>query len=239
MMKSLPWHHVHITLTDREVAAKWHEQYTPAKRTQPTKRSENLYCGSNLLQIQSKSVAPESKNGYIDSIGIGVLKISDTATNWQSAGGSIDKLTHHYARVRDPWGVPFELIESSKTGYTHINIAGAEPEELRDWYKSNLGGKQSTCEWDDSRFVLEYDTMKIMFILAILPFSSSTERIIDHLGWYTEDLDTIYYQLSKNNVNFPVVPREFGPVRLAFAEDPCGNWIELLESSNDIVRKPI
>ena len=140
MMKSLPWHHVHITLTDRHVAAKWHEQYTPAKRTQPTKRSENLYCGSNLLQIQSKSVAPESKNGYIDSIGIRVSKISDTATNWQSAGGSIDKLTHHYARVRDPWGVPFELIESTQLSYTHINIAGAAPKELHDWYESNLGG---------------------------------------------------------------------------------------------------
>jgi len=239
MMKSLPWHHVHITLTDRQVAAKWHEQYTPAKRTQPTKRSENLYCGSNLLQIQSKAVAPESQNGYIDSIGIGVLKISEATADWQSAGGSIDNLTHHSARVRDPWGVPFELVEATHMSYTHINIAVAAPEELRDWYESNLGGTRLTCEWDDSRFVLAYDTMKIMFISATSPVLSTAERIIDHLGWYTEDLDTIYHRLSTNKVHFPVMPREFGPVRLAFAEDPCGNWIELLEPLNGIVRKPI
>jgi len=140
--------------------------------------------------------------------------------------------------VRDPWGVPFELIESTQLSYTHINIAGAAPKELRDWYESTLGGTRSTCKWDDSRFVLVYDTMKVMFILATSPISSTAKRFIDHLGWYTEDLDATYHRLSTNNVHFPVIPREFGPVRLAFAEDPCGNWIELLEPPNGIISKP-
>ena len=173
-MKSLHWHHVHITLTDREVAAKWHEQHTPAKRTQPTKRSENLYCGSNLLQIQRTAVAPEAQDGHIDSIGIGVLKVSEAIADWQSAGGSIDNLTRHTARVRDPWGVPFELIESTHMGYTHINIAVTKPKTTRDWYESNLGGIRSTCGWDDSRFVLAYDTMKVMFMSATSAILSSS-----------------------------------------------------------------
>jgi hypothetical protein len=80
--------------------------------------------------------------------------------------------------------------------------------------------------------------MKVMFIIKS-PISSTGERIIDHLGWYTEDLDTTFHQLSTNSVHFPVLPREFGPVRLAFAEDPCGNWIELLEPPNGIIMKPI
>lgn len=237
-MKSLPWHHVHITLPDREEAAKWHEKHTPAIRTQPTKRSENLYCGSNLLQIQSRAVATESQDGYIDSIGIGVLKVSEATANWQSAGGSIDNLSPHTAKVRDPWGISIEFIESNQKGYTHINIAAEEPEKLSDWYESNLGGTRITCEWDESRLVLLYDTMKVMFIIKS-PISSTGERIIDHLGWYTEDLDTTFHQLSTNSVHFPVLPREFGPVRLAFAEDPCGNWIELLEPPNGIIMKPI
>lgn len=237
-ISGLFWHHVHITISDREAAAHWHERHTPAKRFQPSKRSENLYCGSNLLQIQSRAVASESQDGCIDSIGIGVLNISEATADWQSAGGSIDNLTRLTARVRDPWGVPFELIESNHVGYTHTNISVAKPGELRDWYETNLGGTRLTCEWDDSRFVLVYDTMKIMFISATSSISSTTERIIDHLGWYTEDLDTTYHRLSTNNVHFPVMPREFGPVRLAFAEDPCGNWIELLEPPNGIIRKP-
>lgn len=236
-MKSLPWHHIHVTLADREAAAKWHDQHTPAKRIQPTKRSENLYCGPNLMQIQSTAVAPVSPDALIDSIGIGVLIVKDTVADWQSKGGTIDVFTHNTAKVRDPWGVPFELIEASHVGYTHINIAVKAPEKLSYWYESNLGGTRVTCEWDDSRFVLAYDTMLIMFISVTTPISSAIERYIDHLGWFTEDLDTTYQRLSANNVHFPVTPRNYGPVRLAFAEDPCGNWIELLEPPNGKIQK--
>ncbi|MHA1988288.1 MAG: VOC family protein [Promethearchaeota archaeon] len=227
MMKSLPWHHVHITLPNREEAAKWHEEYTLAKRTQPTKRSENLYIGPNLLQIQGKSIASKAVKGYIDSIGLGVLKISDATTNWQSAGGSIDKATHYSVKVRDPWGVPFELIESPQEGYTHINIATNEPQELCDWYEKNLGGTRVPCEWDKTRVALKYDTMLIVFNPVNSTVFSTTERNIDHIGWYTDDVDAIFHQLSGNGVYFPGKPRDFGPVRLAFAEDPCGIWIEL------------
>lgn len=238
MMTSLPWHHVHITITEREAAAHWHEQNSPAKRGQPTKRSENLYCGSNLLQIQSTAVAPVSNDTCIDSIGIGVLNVIESVTNWKSAGGSISVRMDRIALVQDPWGVPFELVERSSVGYTHINIATKTPEQLLDWYESNLGGARVICEWDTDRFVLAYDTMLLTFQQAISPVSSTDERFIDHLGWYTEDLDTTFHRLSANGVHFPVTPRDFGPVRLAFVEDPCGNWIELLEPPDGILRKP-
>ena len=237
-MKSLPWHHVHITLTDREAAAKWHEQHSPAKRTQPTKRSENLYCGPNLLQIQSTTVAPEPSDGRIESIGIGVLDVSEAVADWQSAGGSIDGITRHTARVLDPWGIPFELIKSCRIGYTHINIASSEPEQLRNWYESNLGGTRITWRWDEIRLSLEYDTILILFTQAASPVLSTAQRPIDHLGWYTNDLDRTFNQLSAKGIHFPVTPRIFGPVRLAFVEDPCGNWIELLEPPNGIISKP-
>lgn len=237
MVKSLLWHHLHITISEREEAAKWHEKNLPVKRIQPTKRSENLYFGSNLLQIQSTSVSPEPRDGRIESIGMGVLNIIETVEDWKSAGGIIDDLSVHTARVRDPWGVPFELIESSHVGYTHINISVTEPKKLRDWYEYNLGGTQTSCEWDDTRLVLAYDTMRLMFIAKTIPNYITSERYIDHLGWFTEDLDRTYQRLLTNNVRFPVIPRNYGPVRLAFAEDPCGNWIELLEPPNGIIRK--
>ena len=226
-MKSLPWHHIHVTLPDREAAAKWHDQHTPAKRIQPTKRSENLYYRPNLLQIQSTAVAPEPRDGRIDSIGIGVLNLKDTLAEWESAGGTIDILTRYFAKVHDPWGVPFELVERSSGGYTHINISAVAPGQLRDWYEDNLGGTRVTCEWDKTRLALEYDTMLIAFNPASSTISSSAKRTIDHLGWYTNDVDRIFNKLSVNGVDFPGKPRDYGSVRLAFAEDPCGIWIEL------------
>jgi hypothetical protein len=237
-MNSLPWHHIHVTLADREAAAKWHDQHTPAKRTQPTIRSENLYCGPNLMQIQSIKVARESSDAIIDSIGIGVSNINKIVAEWKSAGGSVDILTQNTARVRDPWGVPFEFVESSNIGYTHINIAVVSPDQLSKWYESNLGGTRVTCDWDKARVVLAYDTMLIMFISVTSSISSNNKRYIDHLGWFTKDLNSTYQWLSANNVHFPVLPRNYGPVRLAFAEDPCGNWIELLEPPNGKIWKP-
>jgi len=235
-MSSLPWHHVHITITDREAAARWHEQYTLAKRVQPTKRSENLFCGPNLMQIQSESFTPEPRDARIDNIGIGVSNIIETVADWQSAGGSVETLTDQVALVRDPWGVRFELVEKSSVGYTHINIAAKIPQKLCDWYESNIGGTRTTCEWDDTRFALEYDTIQIVFMMS--PITSVSERPIDHLGWYTEDLEADFNRLSSKGVHFPVAPRPFGPVRLAFAEDPSGNWIELLEPPNGVIIKP-
>jgi len=221
------------------MAAKWHERYTPAKRIQPTKRSENLYYGPNLLQIQSKSVTPEHHDSYIESIGVSLSNIIEVIANWKSAGGFIGTCMQRTAQVQDPWGVTFEFVERSPFGYSHINIASVEPEKLRDWYESNLGGRRMACEWDSTRLIVEYDTMMVVFIPMTSPVSSTIERPIDHLGWYTDDLDASFNRLSANGVKFPVEPREFGQVRLAFAEDPGGNWIELLEPPKGIIKKPI
>lgn len=225
-MNSLLWHHVHVTLPDREAAAKWHEQYTPANRVPPTKRSENLYWSPNLLQIQSTAVAPEPRNGHIESIGIGVLNLNETVAEWESAGGFINILTPYYAKVRDPWGLAFELVERSPKAYTHINIVTKTIEQTRNWYEENLGGTREDCEWDRTRLALKYDTMLIAFN-QVNSTVFSDRRTIDHIGWYTDDVDATFNQLSINGVYFPVKPRDYGPVRLAFAEDPCGIWIEI------------
>jgi catechol 2,3-dioxygenase-like lactoylglutathione lyase family enzyme len=238
MKIDLPWHHVHITLIDREAAAIWHDEHSPAKRIMPTKRSEQLYSGPNLLQIQSTAVAPKSHDGFIDSIGLGVLNLAEVITDWQSSGGVVVKRTDNTAWLQDPWGVHFELIERSVAGYTHINIAVKTPEQLCDWYQSNLGGKRVICEWNKNSLALEYDTMLLVFIPMSSSLFPTVERLLDHMGWYTKDLDAIYKYLSSNGVKFPVPPRTFGPVRLAFLEDPCGCWIELVEPPNGIISKP-
>ena len=84
-----------------------------------------------------------------------------------------------------------------------------------------------TCEWDSNRLALEYDTMLIVFNSVKSTAFSSGKPINGHLGWYTDDVDGLFHELSKNGVKFPVKPRDYGTVRLAFAEDPCGLWIEL------------
>ncbi len=239
MDKTLPWHHVHITLPDREAAAIWHAGHTPAERGPPTKRSENLFCGPNLLQIQTVAVADEPRGARIDSIGIGVPDLKAALANWQSGGGSVIAQTTTTIRLNDPWGAPFELVETAQAGFTHINIAAQDPGRLLAWYEVNLGGERTACEWDSSRLALMYDTIQIVFAKTEPDATARVGRPIDHLGWYTEDLDATFERLSANSVSFPIPPREFGPVRLAFAEDPCGIWVELVEPPDGIIAKSV
>ena len=56
-----------------------------------------------------------------------------------------------------------------------------------------------------------------------------------HLGIVVDDLDAIYQELSSKGANFlgPPVQRE-GTIygrKIAFLQDPDGNWLELLEGS--------
>ncbi|MBW1709041.1 MAG: hypothetical protein JRJ73_04050 [Deltaproteobacteria bacterium] len=175
----LPWHHVHITLPDREAAAIWYASHTPAERGQPTKRSENLFCGPNLLQIQINAVANEPRGARIDSIGIGVPDREAALADWQSGGGSVIVRTATTARLNDPWGTPFELVETAQAGFTH----------LLAWYEVNLGGERTVCEWDSSRLALAYDTIQIVFAKTKPEAAATAGRPIDHLGWYTKGLD--------------------------------------------------
>ncbi len=69
MTTELPWHHIHITLDDRQAVAEWHDAHTLAVRREPTKRSENLMYGPNLLQVQGEDVARAPRGAWIDARG--------------------------------------------------------------------------------------------------------------------------------------------------------------------------
>jgi catechol 2,3-dioxygenase-like lactoylglutathione lyase family enzyme len=84
-----------------------------------------------------------------------------------------------------------------------------------------------------------YDTIQIVFAKIEPDVAATVGRPIDHLGWYTDDLDATFERLSANSVSFPIPPREFGQVRLAFAEDPCGIWVELVEPPDGIIAKSV
>ena len=229
MKRPLPWHHVHVTIEDREAAAAWHARHTPARRGQPTKRSENLLCGPNLMQIQSTKVGRIPQGARLDGVGIGVTSLERTLAEWQSGGGTVVAPARRSALVADPWGVRFELVDAAQAGFTHINIVAKEPASLASWYQTRLGGSSETCSWDPSREAVRYDTMQLVFSQMEADSAPIEEMPIDHLGWYTQDLDSIYQALSAANVAFPVPPRQFGSARLAFGEDPSGIWFELVE----------
>ncbi len=232
----LPWHHVHVTLDNREDVASWYAENGIADRREPTKRSENLVITPNLLQVQGSAVAPAPESAWIDSIGLGVTLLDQAVENWVNAGAELVSRSSAVLLL-DPFGLPFELVETEQVGFTHINIVSANPAELAGWYQTNLGGDQAICEWDTSRTAVGFDSMQLIFSSVDLIPRDTRSRPIDHLGWFTSNLDETFVKMSSNDVKFPIPPREFGAVRLAFAEDPCGLWFELLEPVNGVITK--
>ncbi|MDP6377794.1 MAG: VOC family protein [Pseudomonadales bacterium] len=231
-----PWHHVHITLPDRTEAAAWHSAHTPAHRVAATPRSENLYIGPNLLQIQGEAVATAPEHGRVARIGIGVPDVGDVVEHMLARGGRLRHADGDATVVEDAWGTCLELVERPSPGYTHVAVECHDPGALAAWYERMLGGIRGDCAWDRQRTLVVFDTMALTFEQRDT-FKPET-GIIDHYGWYTEDLDVAYSELSNLGVSFPVAPRQFGKVRLAFMHDPVGIWIELLEAEGKRIEKP-
>ncbi|XOV86629.1 MAG: VOC family protein [Pseudomonadota bacterium] len=228
-----PWHHVHVTMAERQRAASWYEQYLGATLKTPTPRSENLMYGPNLMQFQGDAVAGPLTGSRLLSLGFTVPSVATITglTNVRAVQASGTVL------ATDPFGMQLELTVGDTFAQTHLNIAADAPDELADWYHTHFGGEACTCDFDPQRRGLAWDTYRIYFLP--MQATPTDNRCIDHIGWYTTNLDAEYQALIDSGVDFAVPPRDFGAVRLAFARDPTGIWIELVEPPNGKVPKPV
>jgi len=85
---------------------------------------------------------------------------------------------------------------------------------------------------------IRYDTMWLAFGQSASTASDpSSIRTIYHASWYTPDIDKTVEGMLASGCTFPVSVRPFGPVRLAFAEDPSVLWVELVEPPDGKIPK--
>ncbi len=225
----LPWHHIHITIPDRGNAARWYADAGLVRIGTPTKRSENLWFTENLVQLQSEDVAVTSDSRF-HSVGIEVSDIESTLTELEARGATVIERGPESALLTDPFGTCIEVVAGTAGRQSHLNIVVDDPITCARWYASMLGGEPAMCPWDVSRSAVRWNTEMICFMdRSVAPL----DRCIDHIGWYTPDLDGTFERLTNADVRFPVPPRPFGSVNIAFLEDPGGIWIELVESSGN------
>jgi catechol 2,3-dioxygenase-like lactoylglutathione lyase family enzyme len=221
----LPWHHIHITIAERSEAARWYEQTGLASLGTPTKRSENLRFDGNLVQVQSESVASPSSSRF-HSLGVEVADLDSAVDSLESAGATVLERRAQSALMTDPFGTCIELVPGAPGRQSHLNIVCEDPVAHADWYAAMLGGELAGCAWDDARRAVRWDGELLCFLPDGTP---NPDRAIDHMGWFTPDLDETFDRLTAAGVEFPVPPRPFGAVKLAFLKDPGGIWIELVE----------
>jgi predicted enzyme related to lactoylglutathione lyase len=222
MTDRLPWHHVHITHEDRSAVAAWYVDNLGAFQGEPTKRSENLWYGANLIQVQSDTGLHPA--GEVDHIGLGVTDIDSTIAHVLDAGGR----NPGGNTITDPFGTRIQLVETDHGCFHHVEIVAPDPLQLANWYALNFGGDVVTCPWQTDKLAIAYDSMWLV-IRGGEPGNEPPGRAICHCGWYTPDIHESAARMEANGCRFPVPPREFGTVELAFVEDPSGLWIELVQ----------
>jgi len=204
----------------------WYVRYLGAHRAEGTKRSENLLFDKHLVQIQSDTSIKPPRTGEYDHIGLAVPMVSQAIQAAVDAGA--DRVSHDV--ITDPWGTRIQLVESERSRFHHVLINCSDPAESGEWYATHLGGEPETCPWNRDYLAIRYGAMWLAFgqggEAGVVPM---TKRPICHAGWITRDIDKTVEGMLASGCRFPVPVIQFGLARLAFAEDPSGLWVELIE----------
>ena len=248
------WHHVHAVNPEWHDAAHWYAEYSPLDcpswehPAHKVYKSEVLRSGPNLVLMMKAQHADAPNMAAIESLGIAVPDMGQALGLFTAGGGKVESRDDGSALVTDPWGMRLEFLQSEETdsALSHVNIVAQDPQMLSDWYHQHLGGESRTCEFDESRLALVYDTCQLLFRQSdvVTPDDSAGYRHYDHLGWLVEDLYGTCDELMAGGVEFPehasrgaANPPKPGDGRnIAFARDPCGIWFELSNINPDHVQ---
>lgn len=247
------WHHVHVINPEWHDAAPWYAEHSPLDcpswehPAHKVYKSEVLRSGPNLVLMMKAQHADAPETAAIESLGIAVPDLGQALELFTAGGGNVESQDDRSAQVTDPWGMRLEFLQSGErdSALSHVNIVSEDPQMLSDWYQQHLGGESGPCEFDESRLALVYDTCQLLFrqVDGITLEDSAGYRHYDHLGWFVEDLYGTCNELMAGGVDFPAHasrgaanPPKPGDGRdIAFARDPGGIWIELVNINPDQV----
>jgi len=130
-----------------------------------------------------------------------------------------------------------ELIENrsldAPIANHHIHFYTPEVDEMRDWYVRLFGatpGKRGRWEAADLPGV------NLTFTATEEPVVGIQGRVLNHIGFEVENLETFCKKLEGMGVKFDRPYREIPElgVGLAFLTDPWGTYIELTEGLDEL-----
>jgi catechol 2,3-dioxygenase-like lactoylglutathione lyase family enzyme len=116
--------------------------------------------------------------------------------------------------------------------YDHIHMAVPNPQEAAQWYHDNIGGE--FVDGRDDRLL--FGTTRIMW----LSDRGNTRKpsaggVVDHLGFSFTDLQATLNQIDSNGATLEGDMRDIpGLFKLAFAVDPWGTRLELVEDTQHL-----
>jgi catechol 2,3-dioxygenase-like lactoylglutathione lyase family enzyme len=222
---------VHIRVSDPAKAVEWYVKYLGA--TTPT--AGQLYFGKALIAVVKTTNPQPSTGSVIDHIGLSYANLDAKMAGLEGSGAKVISPAREapgvfrFAYIEDPWGVKIEMVQDPELlGFHHVHLRVRDPETTLRWYQQMFGGERTKLKG-------QVDGLRYGGIWLFAASSSSetpapsAERAIMSFGLQVPKIDSAAAALHQRGIGFPVEPRQLGDLWYAFAEDPNGVRVELLQ----------
>jgi catechol 2,3-dioxygenase-like lactoylglutathione lyase family enzyme len=227
--------HVHLAAPDPGAALAWYRKHFGGEPM--AEAADRLMYGDTRVIFQKRDNAQPSQGSAIDHIGFSVADIDGVMQALQAEGITITQPVRDFpgvfklAFLEDPWGTRIEVVQDpAKLGLHHIHLRAPDPAARLAWYSTQFGGRTGRLK---DRFD-GIDMGGVWILVQSGDAVPSQGHSIDHIGFRPLDVDASVATLKTRNVKITTEPRPLAlangvTIRLAFAEDPGGVRLELVQ----------
>ena len=244
--------HHHFFVTDVPAHLKL---WTELLGAEPVKLAEyNVLKLPNLIIfITENPPAGGTKGTIVNHIGLQVRDLQPLVARLKAGGADLatkreispaeddifyfEATDSHIAFVMGPDGAKVELVENrsldTPIANHHIHFFTPEADKMKDWYVRLFGatpGKRG--EWEAA----DLPGVNLTFTAAKEQVAGIQGRVLNHIGFEVQDLESFCKKLEAMGVKFDRPYREIPElgVGLAFLTDPWGTYIELTEGLDQL-----
>jgi catechol 2,3-dioxygenase-like lactoylglutathione lyase family enzyme len=227
--------HVHLAAPDPAAAVAWYQKFFGGETM--AEGAERLKYGDARLIFQKRDNAQPSQGSAVDHIGFSVRDLESAIKSLETNGVKITEPVRDVAGlfklafIEDPWGTRIEVVQDpAQLGLHHIHLRAPDPAAALAWYAKEFGGKTGKLKGR----IDGIDMSGVWILVARGDATPSQGHSIDHIGFRPIDVDASVAAMKSDNVRITTEPRPLKlangvNVRLAFAEDPFGVRIEMVQ----------
>jgi len=138
------------------------------------------------------------------------------------------------AYVEGPDGIKIEVLEmraqEAPIASHHIHFFGEDAEAMRAWYIETFGAVERPGSVNGI-IGADLPGLGLSFTAGASGMAATPGRVLDHIGFEVEDLESFAAGLEAKGITLDVPYREVEAIGLAiaFVTDPWGTYIELTE----------
>jgi catechol 2,3-dioxygenase-like lactoylglutathione lyase family enzyme len=207
------YHHVHLTVTNGDVAAQWYIDHMGCKAV--TTQTDAAQCGDVQLLFIPRPAKGGNEGTAADHISFSVADLAAKIKQLLAVGVAgfgvriMDRESPIHdepglfktAFAKDPWGTKIELVEDpGRLGFHHVHLVSADPNGTLKWYQNTFGGKPATLKGRLSGLSYGNTWLIISQSTGSGMLQPTQGRTIDHIGFAFSDLKAAETELQKKGV---------------------------------------